>query len=351
MLIGINQYAQFPDLATPINDIEDLAGVLKSRYNFGDVCLLRNEQANEQGIRKAMADLMRRARRSDSLLIYFAGHGAAGKGQSGYWIPQDAAKNQESTYISNSDIVGFTENSRALHVLVISDSCFSGSIFHGNTRVEDALDYRTISSTKSRWVITSGNNTPVADSGPTARNSVFAHYMLQGLRTLKRPYLTPSQLTLAVTRSVSQASSLSQLPNCGALKDAGDEGGAFTFWNMAAFQEDGSPFPPPWEAHAVDFLPEELRDLKGHFVEVVGGNESHCEKLREIGLEVNCLTERRSRLRKEIVILCGDIRAEAARALQKFLDLRNYTLITHENRPENFRDDECGESFEITIRN
>ena len=60
------------------------------------------------------------------MLIYYAGHGELEKDENrGYWLPVDASYEKKSKWISNQRIVDRIKATKAKHVLLIADSCFS----------------------------------------------------------------------------------------------------------------------------------------------------------------------------------------------------------------------------------
>ncbi|NIQ12704.1 MAG: hypothetical protein GWO23_24990, partial [Gammaproteobacteria bacterium] len=54
----------------------------------------------------------------------------------GYWVPVDAKGHDHTTYLRNSTIRDelMLISSRARHTLLISDSCFSGSLLRSGVR-------------------------------------------------------------------------------------------------------------------------------------------------------------------------------------------------------------------------
>ncbi len=354
LLIGINTYAKAKPLKTAVQDVTDLAALLKASYGFQDqdVRLLLNEEATKQGLISALEKIYLEAKEPDSVLIYYAGHGAEGRGQSGYWLPQDADGIQAS-YLSNSDLIGYVERIKARHVLVISDACFSGSIFDG-TQTESGQvkhNFRELYDAPSRWVVTSGNRTTVDDRGPAEKHSPFAHYLLTRLTENQEPYLTPQVLVWDLVRKVARDSSVAQLPKSGTLPESGHQGGSFLFWNTGATR-DGKPYPPPWESQPDDYLPFFLQALKGHQVLVEnGGDPGMCTMLTEIGMQVTCDRGVRRRNGREIISYCGEIQHQSIAALIDYLGLVGYRAKTHQDHQELAREGDCGKAYEITIRN
>ena len=183
LVIGNNDYSEFPKLKTAVNDAEAVATLLQVQYGF-DVKLLVN--ATRSGILTALSDFRKQLESSANLLIYYAGHGKLDRGADrGYWLPVDAGIDNPSNWIANQDITSQLKPMHARHVLVVADSCYSGTL----TRSAEADQVRTggdewierIARKRSRNVLTSGELEPVLDSGG-GKHSVFAKAFLDTLR-------------------------------------------------------------------------------------------------------------------------------------------------------------------------
>lgn len=231
LVVGINDYRRLPGLKTAVADARAVAEVLSERYAFApeNVRLLLN--ADRAGILGALADLRRELEPEDRLLIYYAGHGQIDPvTEEGFWQPVDAVPDRDFTWIANSDVRRYLKGMPAKHVLVMADSCFSGSLTRGTEALraipKDRF-YTEIDTAVSRKVISSGGTEPVSDSG-TGGHSVFAYYLLKALRENNRPYLASFELFNKLVRAVTNNSN--QKPNYGTVANAGDEGyGDFTF--------------------------------------------------------------------------------------------------------------------------
>ena len=150
--------------------------------------------------------------------------------EEGFWQPVDALPGEDYTWIANSDIRRSLKGIPAKHVLVVADSCFSGSLTRGTEQYEGVPKdrfYTEIDRPVSRKVISSGGTEPVADAG-TGGHSVFAYNLLKAPRENRRPYLASFELFNKLARAVTNNSS--QKPEFGTVFEAGDEGaGDFTF--------------------------------------------------------------------------------------------------------------------------
>lgn len=232
LLIGINDYQDrsLPGLKTPVPDVQELKDVLIKSYGFSGVTLLVNEQATKRSIDDAFRRLIRELGPDHSLLVYFAGHGELDRDTGGgWWIPYDAGMGEPTSYLDNAVVQKYIKALKAHHVLLISDSCYSGTLL-GETRafpsvIDDAF-YRELHQTSSRWGMTSGNKTPVMDRG-SGGHSLFAYNLIKTLRENKKPYLTPRQIYTKIGPIIRNNSD--QMPLCLPMRNAGDAGGEFVF--------------------------------------------------------------------------------------------------------------------------
>jgi len=241
LIIGINKYKdkKIPDLKTAVNDARGIARIVKKKYGF-KVITLFDQKATKKSIYNALRDMAYNAEENDSVLIYYAGHGDLDRQyDDGWWIPSDARGGDPITYLDNVQVQKAMRSMKARHVLLISDSCYSDTLFGQATRsLPPAINskyYVNLYNEKSRWGMTSGNKTPVADSG-TGKHSVFAYELIKVLRNNKKPYLSTQELYTKIAPIVSNNSE--QTPLCRPIRNTGDQGGSFIF--MLEDYTDGS---------------------------------------------------------------------------------------------------------------
>ncbi|WP_455366333.1 caspase family protein [Kaarinaea lacus] len=240
LIIGNNDYQdpakRWPPLKTAITDARAVAEILQSEYNFKDVTVLENASRSE--ILHAINGLTQRVNKEDSVLLYYAGHGYLDKETSkGYWIPVDAIGNDHTTYLRNSTIRDElnTIASRAKHTLLISDSCFSGSLLRGVTRgpvpaVEQDRYYQKVAAKKSVQIIAAGGVEYVDDNYADSGHSPFTYFLLNELSSNNKPVVTASEISTNVEQAV--ANNAAQNPESGVLQGAGDELGEFIFLKL-----------------------------------------------------------------------------------------------------------------------
>ncbi len=232
LVIGINDYMdkRIPDLKTAVNDAREFSQILKSDYGFKDVTLLLDKQANESNIVKGLRNLATRSRENDSVLIYYAGHGELDQVTgSGYWIPHDSKGGDPSSYLDNAVIQNYIKAIPARHILLVADSCFSGSLFGEARSLPPTIDdkfYATLFKEKSRWGMTSGNLTPVSDNGSEG-HSIFAYHLIKTLKENTKPFITPREIYHHIGPVVRNNSE--QMPITKPIRNTGDAGGEFVF--------------------------------------------------------------------------------------------------------------------------
>jgi hypothetical protein len=224
LVIGNDAYRGLPALHTAVADARAVAQILKAQYGF-EVTLLTN--ASRAQILGALAKLRQKLTWDDNLLIYYAGHGTYDDAsERGYWLPVDAASDDPSNWVSNADITDMLKAMAAKHVLVVADSCYSGTLTRGAaTALRDADYLQRIVQKKARTVMTSGGLEPVADSGGSG-HSVFTQAFLAALQA-NRGAVDGQALFATVREPVVLAAP--QTPEYSNLRFAGHDGGDFVF--------------------------------------------------------------------------------------------------------------------------
>lgn len=232
LIIGIDKYkAPWNQLVNAVNDAKAIESTLKTQYKFDAFKTLYNEQANRDAIITELEWLVANVKENDNVFIFYSGHGEYKKELGkGYWVPVDATTNSTAKYISNSDLQTYINGIKSKHTLLVSDACFSGDIFRGNTVSvpfeESEKYYKEVHSLVSRQAITSGGIEPVMDGGKDG-HSVFTYYFLKSLNENKSKYFDASQIYTKIKIPVINNSE--QTPKLSPIKNAGDEGGQFIF--------------------------------------------------------------------------------------------------------------------------
>ncbi|MGB5986460.1 MAG: hypothetical protein WBG37_14235, partial [Desulfobacterales bacterium] len=152
-------------------------------------------------------------------------------------IPIDARKATRDKWISNEQITDQLNLIQAQHILVIADSCYSGSmsdlaILHPRPGMSQSVLREMMAALvtkRSRTVLTSGGLTPVFDSGG-GDYSVFAEALLQVLSENEDILVGKdlySEVSPRVSLKTQRLFGKRQEPDYGALHRAGHSAGDF----------------------------------------------------------------------------------------------------------------------------
>lgn len=224
LVIGNDEYKNLKPLSNAVNDANDVANLLRLKYNF-KVQVLTNATRNETI--EALSALQRSISENDNVLIYYSGHGSLDRTvDEGVWFPIDASLNNEVNWIPNTDIVRSVRRMKAKHVLVVADSCFSGTLTRGGDFEENGtMHIKKLVKKKARKVLTSGGEEPVSDTGG-GDNSIFAAIFMKILNENKG-VMEGSQLFTKLRKQVNLNSD--QNPEYGDIRKSGHDGGDFLF--------------------------------------------------------------------------------------------------------------------------
>ena len=227
LIIGINDYQdpKINDLDNPINDARLLRQTLTTYYTFDNENLILLENPTRSEIINTLDNLSATVDEQSNLLIFYAGHGLwDAQLKKGYWLPSDGAQTSRANWLSNSDLVDYVGGIRSKHTLLITDACFSGSIFKTRS-VFTGVTKAVLEMYKypSKKAMTSGAMKTVPDK------SVFIEYLVKRLAQNNKPFLPAEELFASFKHAVVNNSPSNQIPLFGEIQGAGDEGGDFIF--------------------------------------------------------------------------------------------------------------------------
>ena len=206
VIIGAGQYqsAAIPRLRYAVSDAEAVYRTLTGPGGFQkDHVVLLTDNAERKptlrNIRWALGTfLARSARKDDTVVIFFAGHGAPEAdlrgaerdGLAKYLIPVDAdPEDLYSTALTMDEIKTIFERIESERVVAFLDACYSGaaggrtfaSLKTRATTVDDLfLDRLTRS--KGRAIITASRPTEVSIELGELGHGIFTYYLVQGLQ-------------------------------------------------------------------------------------------------------------------------------------------------------------------------
>jgi hypothetical protein len=199
-VIGINDYQTARDLKYAVNDAAAFKRYLKGNLGIREdnLFFLSDAQATKDSIQSLLGTrIKRQAALEDTVMIFFAGHGAVetdpsnpdGDGFEKYLLPFDADLNDlYTTAISMDEIRKIFHRIRAERLIFIADTCYSGAsggrtILSSKTRasLSDRF-YDRISKGKGRVIIASCSANEVSKEDDTHQHGLFTYYLLKGLR-------------------------------------------------------------------------------------------------------------------------------------------------------------------------
>lgn len=252
--IGINDYQHFKNLNNPVRDVTRIQEILERKYLLDESLTLFNAEATRRNIFRQLKKLLKAVGPHDKLFILFSGHGFFSQTKEGFWVPHEAEPGFEDDYLPNFHLKHYLQHLKARHILVVSDSCFSGALFaEGGTR-KSSLPEERLEQKKSRYGICSGRDNEEVWDGPPGGHSPFANSIIEFLEENEQPLFRASLLAEEVlNRTVVE---YRQTPRYGRLFRVGDEGGQYVF----RLRRQSPPWAAAWariEAHPE----EDLKDL------------------------------------------------------------------------------------------
>ncbi|MBD8528353.1 MULTISPECIES: YDG domain-containing protein [unclassified Massilia] len=227
LFIGINEYQDntIPRLENALPDVDALARLFADKLGY-EVQVLRNP--GKADIVRSLNQLSLEVGSSDSVVVYYAGHGySLEKDGAGYWLPADALASDPRKWISNGDIAQLLAGVRSQQMALISDSCYSGAFARDgmdavgvNVSADDVLTKRSV------VVLSSGGDEPVADEGKD-NHSIFAWNLMQVVNSVSK-WKPGSSIFTEVQAGVKKE--FPQTPKYGSVTAAGHQrGGDYLF--------------------------------------------------------------------------------------------------------------------------
>jgi len=192
LVVGVSNYRHptITQLKVSDKDARDVAQFLRTQnqlFKGVDVKLLTNEQATKAAVEENLHYWLRRAGKDDTVLLFFSGHGADDPyfPDKFYFVVHDSdPKNLQGTAVNMAGLE-FLKALDSKRIVLIADTCHAGGYsMQGTKRVEPSLE-RFLSQFKESQghiIITSCKPNELSMEKPGLDNSVFTHYMLEGLR-------------------------------------------------------------------------------------------------------------------------------------------------------------------------
>ena len=225
IFIENSDYKTFASLEGPVKDVSMMKAAL-ANYKVHNI--IHKKNMAKADLEKFFAIELRnlvRANNVNSLLVWYAGHGKF-INDIGYWVPTDAARDDEFTYFNISTLKSALQSYAKFvtHTLVITDACESGPTFYQAMRAglkdRDCGDWEA-TKFKSSQVFSSAGYELASD------NSQFTRTFANTLRNNPNACLPIENVVSKVTVAVAKDGM--QKPQFGKIDGLEDEGGTFFF--------------------------------------------------------------------------------------------------------------------------
>jgi len=234
LVVGVGEYDHWTDLRRPVKDAEEIAVALEKLGM--NVNLLKNPTSGR--LTSALNSLAYQdgKKKERAILFFFTGHGetetlVTGE-KLGYIVPKDCPRLDQDRdgfmdkAISMNDIETYAYKIRSKHVLMVFDSCFSGSLFPSSKGVP--LNISEKSNRAVRQFITAGN-----EEEQVLDDSIFKTCFIQGINgeadLNKDGYVTGSELGMYLDNTVVNQSGGNQHPQVGKIRHPKLNKGDFIF--------------------------------------------------------------------------------------------------------------------------
>jgi hypothetical protein len=192
VVVGLSKYRHpdIPKLKFADKDAKDFGDFLDNQKRlFRNVHLTRliNEDATRQKVEEQLFYGLRRAGKADTVLLFFAGHGADDPAAPGefFFLTYDADPKIPQASSVNMSKAGFMSRLDSKRVLLIADTCHSGGYsVHATRSVEPAFESfkRQLKESEGMIVLSASKSNEIALEKTELGNGVFTHYLLKGLK-------------------------------------------------------------------------------------------------------------------------------------------------------------------------
>jgi tetratricopeptide (TPR) repeat protein len=249
LLIGVSDYKSgWPQLPNVKNDLQDLKAGLEPYFETVDI--VPNPTVAQLRDRMGEFLLGQWNKPDERLFIYYAGHGFTDFNQSsrdndGYITGSDTPGKAIAKAMSFFEVDSWSRQTRARHVLMVFDACFSGSLFQTMGPPEEParpdLDgVRRMLGQPMRYYITAGRQ-----NEEVAADSTFATLLLRGLRggadTYHMGIISADDLGSYLYHEVPKHSPRPQTPQYKSIGNARLSEGQFFFVTEPAAADKSAP--------------------------------------------------------------------------------------------------------------
>jgi ankyrin repeat protein len=192
LVVGVSKYRdpKIPKLGLADKDAKAFGDFLKTQHAIFKetrVTSLLNEKATKSEVEKYLYYTLPKAGKEDTIILFFSGHGAFDpiRPKEFLFLPYDT----ETEYLSTSGVkmsgLDFLKGVSAERVLIVSDACYAGGFSGMKPKsVTPSVDLflQEFRNSSGRAIISSSKDEQISWEVPQLKNSVFTHYLLEGLK-------------------------------------------------------------------------------------------------------------------------------------------------------------------------
>jgi hypothetical protein len=190
VIIGIGNYQDphIPALRFTVNDAKGVYDLLTNPDYGGiakdHIALLLDQDATVRKIKGAIGKwISQQAKADDTVLIYYAGHGAPEGGET-YWVTYDAnIDDLYTTALSNNEIADMLSRVQSKRVVTFLDSCYSAATVNrkNQTRsIPTEIPWEKFAG-EGRVTISASDGKQQSLELDEYQHGVFTYYLLEGL--------------------------------------------------------------------------------------------------------------------------------------------------------------------------
>ncbi|MBI5755704.1 MAG: caspase family protein [Nitrospirae bacterium] len=233
VVIGVSQYKHVEGLKFADNDARAFYNYLitDNAIPADHVILLTNEDATLQRVKDVLGvEIKQKARKQDTVIIYFAGHGAPepdndspdGDGLEKYFLTYDTDPQRlYSTALPMQEVARIFGRIDSERIVLIQDTCYSGA--SGGRTIQTASIRASISDAylnritkgKGRVIISASSANEVSMEKDSLGHGVFTYYLLESLKhgdTDSDGFITTGEIYRYVSDKVPAATNRNQHP-------------------------------------------------------------------------------------------------------------------------------------------
>jgi hypothetical protein len=250
--IGIDTYQNLPSLRNAVNDAHNVQRLFETLGYVAPFEPLINSKATSKAINTLILDQLRHhLQPDDTLVLFFAGHGAVREdergGAVGFLAPVEAGA-EWSNYLRIDTLLDEIGRLPALHILVIIDTCYSGHALGGTFARQ--VTPGTSGRPASRRALTSARAHQLAQDGSGQQiNSPFTSILLDAFTLQDNDIalgdfdqdgsIIGIELGLFVQLEFGKTSQYKQMPDFGSFHH--DERGEFVVASVGTPQKQDDP--------------------------------------------------------------------------------------------------------------